>query len=123
MSAPSYGGQHQQLRRQLLAVLKPGTPCPQPVNGKPCGKPMWPGIQKLDLGHSEHGGYIGIVHARCNQQDGAIEGNKNRGRTCVSCRQRFNPARKRQRRCESCMLPAAVSVSIAKRSDPWWSWL
>jgi|SRR5580692_10509484 hypothetical protein len=113
MSAPSYGGQHQALRRQLLAVLKPGTPCPQPVNGKPCGKPMWPGIQKLDLGHDDQGGYIGIVHARCNQQDGANKGNRRRGRTCRKCRQKFTPTRRRQALCEGCRQLTTTSVTVS----------
>ena len=44
-----------------MAVLKPGTLCRQVVNGRVCGKPMWPGIQELHLGHDVHGGYIGMV--------------------------------------------------------------
>jgi hypothetical protein len=76
MSAPKYRRRHQQLRARLLAALTPGTPCPQIVNGRMCGKPMYP-TQNLDLGHNDDGTYLGLVHSRCNRQAGAI--NSNRG--------------------------------------------
>jgi hypothetical protein len=62
-----YGSGHQKLRAALLAVLSPGTPCPQRFgDGTTCGEPMWPG-QDLHLGHTDdRAGYIGLVHAACN---------------------------------------------------------
>ena len=79
MAAPRYRRAHQQLRAKLLALLIPGTPCPQPVNGIVCGQPMLPG-QRLELGHDDFGGYIGLVHASCNHRAGAIKGNRLRRR-------------------------------------------
>ena len=43
-----------------------------PVRASPCTL-----LQALDLGHGPDGGYLGLVHARCNRQQGAI--NSNRG--------------------------------------------
>lgn len=76
MAALKYRGKHPKLRAILLKRLVPGTPCPQPVNGRVCGQPMYP-TQKLHLGHAPDGSYLGLVHARCNTQQGAI--NSNRG--------------------------------------------
>lgn len=76
MAARKYQGRHPKLRIILLRHLVPGTPCPQVVNGKICGQPMYP-TQALDLGHDPRGGWLGLVHARCNRQEGAI--NSNRG--------------------------------------------
>ena len=119
MAALKYRGQHPQLRAQLLAVLKPGTPCRQIVRGKICGQPMWPGIQELHLGHDDHGGYIGIVHARCNEQAGAINSNRGRGRTCRRCKQKFTPTRRRQSRCATCRQLTTTPVTVTAGGRAW----
>ena len=76
MAARKYQGRHPKYRAYLMRRLVPGTPCPQVVQGIVCGQPMY-ATQELDLGHDDNGGYIGLVHARCNRQAGAI--NSNRG--------------------------------------------
>ena len=40
-----------------------------------CGQVMYR-EQDLDLGHDDRGGYLGLVHARCNRQAGAISSNR-----------------------------------------------
>ena len=102
MTAPRYNGTHPKIRAQLMAVLKPGTPCEQVVKGKRCGLPMWPGVQALDLGHDGNGGYIGIVHASCNRAAGQATGASNRGRTCKGCRRKYRPILRRQKYCPAC---------------------
>jgi hypothetical protein len=82
-----YGWHHQRLRAALLQILIPGTPCPR------CHKPMWPGLQALDLGHvdGDKTRYTGLEHARCNRRAGAAYGNRLRGRdgTVTRNRQRW----------------------------------
>ena len=77
MAALKYRGRHPKLRERLMRDLRrrPGQPCPQVVAGVVCGQPMYR-EQALDLGHDDKGGYIGLVHARCNRQAGAIASNR-----------------------------------------------
>lgn len=64
-----YGWKHQKRRAELLANLKPGTPCPR------CGRPMHPG-DALDAGHSTpltlDAGAVAdrLECASCNRSDG-----------------------------------------------------
>ena len=111
MSSPKYGASHQAIRVQLLAVLKPGTPCEQVVGGKRCGLPMWPRAEALDLGHDDRGGYVGIVHASCNRSAGQATGARNRGRTCKGCRRRFMPSLRRQKYCPDCRALTTMATS------------
>ena len=75
MAKPQYQGKHPKLRAYLLRRLRPGIDtCPQVVNGIVCGQPMYV-EQGLDLGHDDRGGWLGLVHARCNRQAGAIASN------------------------------------------------
>lgn len=68
-----YGAAHQAQRRQALAALTPGQPCPR------CGHSMWPG-QALDLDHTDdRATYLGLAHAKCNRAAGARKGNRMRG--------------------------------------------
>jgi hypothetical protein len=68
-AARGYGGEHQRIRRSLLATLAPGTPCPR------CGQPMHPS-QPLDLDHTDdRTGYQGLAHQSCNRRAGARKGN------------------------------------------------
>jgi hypothetical protein len=73
------GGDHQTVRKVLLAALEPGAPCPR------CGRPMLPG-QQLDLDHLiarviGHGqGPRAMAHAYCNRQAGGRLGNARRNR-------------------------------------------
>ena len=77
MAALKYRTRHQKLRVIELRRLRPGIDvCRQVVAGVVCGQPMYRELA-LDLGHDDKGGYIGLVHARCNRQAGAI--NSNRG--------------------------------------------
>lgn len=63
-----YGWQHQQIRRALLAMLEPGTPCCR------CGLPMYT-TQSLDLDHNDdRTGYNGFAHSRCNRSAGGRKG-------------------------------------------------
>ena len=72
MAALKYRTRHQKLRVIELRRLRPGIDvCRQVVAGVVCGQPMYR-EQALDLGHDDKGGYIGLVHARCNRQAGAI---------------------------------------------------
>ena len=115
MTAPKYRGTHPAIRAQLMAVLKPGTPCEQVVKGKRCGLPMWPGAQALDLGHDDHGGYIGMVHASCNRAAGQATGVRNRGRKCRRCGKRYRPISRRQKYCSpGCALTVDTGTSSGR---------
>ena len=61
-SQRGYGSRHQQLRRQLSALVAPGDfPCAR------CGEPILKG-QAWDLDHSDdRGTYLGPSHAACNR--------------------------------------------------------
>lgn len=61
-----YGWAHQQARRQALAALHDGAPCPR------CGRPMWRVQAKLlDLDHTDdRAGYHGLAHRGCNRRAG-----------------------------------------------------
>lgn len=70
MPKPLYRELHDRIRRELLAALVPGQPCPV------CRKPMFPG-QRLHLGHADDeagysipGRYVGLVHGACNESKG-----------------------------------------------------
>ena len=78
MAALKYRGRHPKLRERLMRDLRrrPGQPCPQVVAGRVCGQPMWPDSQDIDLGHAPDGSYLGLTHARCNRQAGAIASNR-----------------------------------------------
>jgi len=76
---------------------------------------MYPG-QALELGHDSTGGYLGLVHARCNHQAGAIYGNWLRGRTCRICKNKFWPSRQRQPICDKCAVTAAPMTPTTR---PW----
>jgi len=76
-----YGGAHKTLRASLLAALKrnPGQPCTR------CAWPMYPG-QRLHLDHADDGTtWLGLAHARCNQQAGQRQ-------TAAILRARHHPA-------------------------------
>lgn len=79
-----YGWRHQQIRAALLKMLVLGSPCPR------CGKPMWPAVQQLDLGHvdGDKTRYTGLEHAACNRKAGAKYGNQLRGRDGSKTRRR-----------------------------------
>lgn len=105
---------HEELRRRALAAFIEGTPCPQPVAGVVCGQPMY-SSQRLELGHDDAGGYLGLVHKVCNARAGAIKGNRNRGRTCRGCGVKFFPSSKRQWLCRKC----APAERIPPTARPW----
>jgi hypothetical protein len=76
-----YGRPHQVLREQRLAAYRPGDLC---AHG---GEPMqyWPlsvARRYLDLPHTaDRGGYLpGLSCRKHNRADGAVRGNKMRGR-------------------------------------------
>lgn len=82
--ARGYGHRHQSERARRLAAYRPGDPCAH------CGYPItWPlpltalARQRIDLPHNEtRSGYLpGLAHRYCNRKDGAVRGNKQRGRT------------------------------------------
>jgi hypothetical protein len=74
-----YDGEHQAVRRALLAVHEPTDPCAR------CGRPLGPDPSRIDLGHRDDGpGWSGLEHARCNRQAGARLGNARRR----ACRER-----------------------------------
>jgi len=75
-----YGAQHKALRRDLLAALIPGTPCPQTFpDGTVCGRPMY-ATQALHLGHTQDKrGYLGLVHAACNDSAAQLWAQARRG--------------------------------------------
>jgi hypothetical protein len=67
--ALKYNAGHRRLRADLIATLIPGTRCPQDFpDGTVCGRPMY-ASQALHLGHTRDGsGYLGLVHALCNDR-------------------------------------------------------
>jgi hypothetical protein len=117
-AAIKYGNHHQQLAARLRARLIPGTPCPQQFpDGSVCGQPMWPS-QRLALGHRPDGGYLGLVHARCNESDGGqrlalAQGKQLRKRTCPVCGRRFKASRRDQVTCgwQAC-------ITAIRRGEP-----
>ena len=85
MAKARYGTRHQALRARLLRTLVPGSPCLQPfADGTICGKPM-DKTQRLHLGHDDNGGYIGLVHASCNDRAAQQKAALLRWRTCRNC--------------------------------------
>jgi hypothetical protein len=80
-----YDGKHKALREQRLARYRPGDPCAH--GGEPL--PYWPlaiARRYLDLPHTaDRTGYLpGLSCRRHNRQDGAIRGNRKRGRTTTA---------------------------------------
>lgn len=90
-----YNAEHRRLRADLIAALIPGTPCPQDFpDGTRCGKPMY-AWQKLHLGHTRDlTGYLGLVHAFCNDRAAQLWAQARRGSTRVLTR--AAPARGRR---------------------------
>lgn len=97
MPAPIYRGDHARIRRELLAALVPGSPCPV------CGQPMYP-EQRLHLGHLDDetgrsipGRYVGLVHAgKCNEgRGGKVNPWNVRGRAAAA-RAARSPERQRE---------------------------
>ncbi|HEX8135563.1 MAG TPA: hypothetical protein VF880_19300 [Actinomycetes bacterium] len=69
----AYDREHEAVRRSLLAVSTPWTPCAR------CGLPLGPDPGRIDLGHRDDGpGWAGLEHRRCNRQAGARKGNARR---------------------------------------------
>ena len=69
-TARGYNYAHQQLRKRLLALWRPGDPCAR------CGQPMYGPPSMIHLGHTaDRTGYIGLEHRFCNCSDGAKRGN------------------------------------------------
>ena len=120
-AAIRYGTRHQKRRQRDLARLRPGTPCPQIFHdGTICGQPMWPATQQLQLGHAPSGGYLGMVHAACNERDGAerkalAEGKTLRRRRCEHCGQPYRATRREQRTCGQ---PACIAAIRRGRQLP-----
>lgn len=82
-----YGAAHQAERTRRLKRYKPGDLCAH------CRKPMtyWPlsvARRYLDLPHNaDRSGYLhGMAHRKCNRRDGAVRGNRMRGRTARTWR-------------------------------------
>jgi hypothetical protein len=71
MSRPgAYYGPHRSIRRALLAVSTPATPCWR------CGRPLGRDPSRIDLGHRDDGpGWAGLEHDTCNRAAGARKGN------------------------------------------------
>ena len=76
-----YGPAHQAERERRLAVYRPGDLCAH------CGRPItwWPvatARRYIDLPHTaDRSGYLpGLAHRYCNRRDGAVRGNRARGR-------------------------------------------
>jgi hypothetical protein len=68
-----YDGEHQAVRRALLAVYEPTDPCAR------CGRALGGDPSRIDLGHRDDGpGWSGLEHRRCNRQAGARLGNARR---------------------------------------------
>lgn len=69
-----YDGDHQAVRRALLAVYSPADPCWR------CRFPLGPYPSLLDLGHDDDNPalYRGLEHAKCNRRAGAAKGNARR---------------------------------------------
>jgi len=102
MAKPQYRGKHPKLRAQLMRQFVDGQPCLQPFNdGTICGQPMYRS-QPLHLGHAEGGGWIGLVHAVCNDRAAAQKANAQRTRACKKCKQQFKPGKPKQHLCEHC---------------------
>jgi hypothetical protein len=74
MSAPgAYRGDHQTVRKALLAVYDPADPCAR------CGWPLGPDPRRIDLGHTDdRTAYSGLEHSPCNRAAGARLGNARR---------------------------------------------
>lgn len=76
-----YGGQHRAERERRLLVYRPGDLCA--IGGEPL---LWWPVQVarrwIDLPHDhQHGGYLpGLACRRHNRQEGAVRGNRMRGR-------------------------------------------
>lgn len=69
----AYDGEHQAVRRALLAVASPADPCWR------CGRPLGPYPELLDLGHRDDGpGWAGLEHRTCSRAAGARKGNARR---------------------------------------------
>jgi hypothetical protein len=69
----AYDGEHQAVRRALLAVCSPADPCWR------CGRPLGPDPSMLDLGHRDDGpGWAGLEHRYCSRAAGARKGNRQR---------------------------------------------
>jgi hypothetical protein len=71
-----YGAEHQALREKLRPSVEAGA-----VVCWRCGYPIHP-TTPWDLGHDDHDRtiYRGPEHMRCNRRNGAIKGNKMRGK-------------------------------------------
>lgn len=61
-----YGWQHQQHRAAAIANLQPGQPCAR------CHQPLLPGQPLADDHNNDRTGYLGLSHAHCNNQAGAM---------------------------------------------------
>jgi hypothetical protein len=71
--AELYDGEHQAVRRALLAICSPADPCWR------CGRPLGPDPSLLDLGHRDDGpGWAGLEHRYCSRAAGARKGNQQR---------------------------------------------
>jgi hypothetical protein len=68
-----YDGEHQAVRKALLAVYSPSDPCWR------CHRPLGPDPSRIDLGHRDDGGgWAGLECQRCNRSAGARKGNRQR---------------------------------------------
>jgi hypothetical protein len=68
-----YDREHEAVRRGLLAVCTPATPCWR------CHLPLGPDPSRIDLGHRDDGpGWGGLEHARCNRAAGGRKGQARR---------------------------------------------
>jgi hypothetical protein len=91
-----YDGEHQAVRRALLAIYLPTDPCAR------CGRPLGLDPSRIDLGHRDNGpGWSGLEHARCNRQAGARLGN----------------ARRRARRERRIAMVAEVAIALEVSED------
>jgi hypothetical protein len=91
-----YDGEHEAVRRALLAVYQPSDPC------RRCGRPLGPNPARIDLGHRDDGaGWSGLEHARCNRQAGA----------------RLGHARRRARRERKVRMVTEVAVALEISED------
>jgi len=91
-----YDGEHQAVRRAMLAVATPGDPCWR------CGRPLGADPARIDLGHRDDGaGWAGLEHSRCNRQAG----------------QRAGAARRRARRERSIRMVTEVALALEIAED------